>query len=112
MIDCPKFLGTDLPSLLSRNTAGAPDAVIQVIVVDRQDCDLAYFISPEGVAVRPGISDRCDLTLAFVGEDVAALAEGRLDVKRALRTRRLKVIGDESLLVWMSKQLLDPRSRS
>src|SRR5262245_5986160 len=103
-----RFLGSELPALLSGGRSGAetPDAVIQMIVVDRDDCDLAYLVSRDGIAVQLGISDRCDLTLSFLDADLGALAEGRLDVARAVRTRRLKVMGDTRLLSWMSERLI------
>jgi hypothetical protein len=110
--DCVDYLKNVLPSLIGSagNGSKAEGAVIQFVVVDRDDCDLAYRISRDGIAVTEGVADDCNLTLAFVADDVAAFSRGELDVRRALRRSRLRVLGDAGLLEWMSKRLVDARS--
>lgn len=101
------YLLERLPGLLG--LASTPrlnhPAVIQWIVADRSDCDLAYRVSNEGIQVVEELADEVDLTLAFFSADLRAFSEQTLDVARALRTRRLKINGDETLLAWMAERL-------
>jgi ubiquinone biosynthesis protein UbiJ len=104
-LDVRRYLETELPALLA--LAGDIDrrAVVQWIVVDREDCDLAYRFGEDGLEVSNDLADDVDLTLAFVSADLIAFAQQKLDVARALRSRRLKITGDESLLAWMAERL-------
>src|SRR5262245_51077677 len=99
-LDVRKYLERDLPALLSRAGGLGRRAVIQWVVVDRDDCDVAYRFGERGLEVSFEPADDVDLTLAFVSADLCAFSERKLDVTRALRTRRLKISGDESLLAW------------
>ena len=85
--------------------------VIQMMLVDWQDCDFFYRVTKEGVRVREGIADDGDVALAFISEDLAAFSEGRLDADRALGSQRLKVMGDENILLWMANLLDEVATR-
>lgn len=98
------YLERELPALLGRSRCDKR-AVIQWVVIDRQDCDFAYHFGDDGVVVSQEIAGESDLTLAFVSADLRAFSERTLDVARALRTRRLKITGDETLLAWMAERL-------
>ncbi|MCA9554791.1 MAG: SCP2 sterol-binding domain-containing protein [Myxococcales bacterium] len=103
-----EYLGTVLPALIqSREGPGPlPDAVVQFTVTDGEPVSLAYRLSPtEGLEVLTGVSDRQDLTLIFLTEDLERFAQGTLDVQAALRSRRLKVHGDPALLAWVADHL-------
>jgi ubiquinone biosynthesis protein UbiJ len=101
-----EYLEHELPALLANAKTGlARNVVIQWIVVDREDCDLAYRISEKGIEIGYELADDVDLTIAFVSDDLCAFSERKLDVARALRTRRLKIDGDETLLSWMAARL-------
>jgi hypothetical protein len=101
------YLSSELPALLGAATTPAvpKSAIIQWVVVDRADCDFVYRISEEGVAVSSEIADDADLTVSFVSADLRDFSEHKLDVARALRTKRLKITGDENLLAWMAERL-------
>jgi hypothetical protein len=102
-----EYLGTVLPALLeSRDGPGPlPDAVVQFMVVDGEAVSLAYRLGPEGLVVETGVSDRQDLTLVFLTEDLERFSRGTLDVQAALRSRRMKVHGDPALLAWLADHL-------
>jgi ubiquinone biosynthesis protein UbiJ len=111
-IDPPTYLRQVLPALLAKAEAPAlKDAVIQFLVVDRTDCDLVYRFSATGLEVVAGVSDEVDLTLAFVSGDLVDFAKQKLDMPRALRTKRLKIHGDTALLEWMADRLSDASRR-
>ncbi len=105
--DCRDYLETVLPALLQQSDAPrlGKEVVVQFVVSDRADCDRYYAISDERLQVGAGISDRVDLTLGICAEDLLALGSNSLDVARALRTDRLKVMGDDSLLLWLADRL-------
>lgn len=104
-LDVRAYLGEELPELLA--VAGGIDraAVVQWVIVDREDCDFAYRFADGVLEVSQDPADDVDLTIAFVSADLAAFSAGTLDVARALRTRRLKITGDESLLAWLAERL-------
>jgi predicted lipid carrier protein YhbT len=107
-LDPSSYLREVLPALLrSAQRPALPKAVIQFVIVDRPDCDLAYRCSPAGLEVMDGIVDDVDLTLSFVTADLLAFAKKKLDVPRALRSQRLKVYGRTELLEWMTARLVD-----
>jgi hypothetical protein len=105
--DCREYLETVLPALILRTDAPRLErsVVLQFVVTDRPGCDRYYELSDEGLKVGEGISDRVDLTVGICAEDLASLSRNALDVPRALGTRRLKVMGDDSLLLWLSARL-------
>ena len=105
-MDVKNYLEKELPALLSRAVTPVLGraAVIQWIVSDREDCDVVYRITAQGIAVASELADDVDLTLAFLSADLTAFSERKLDVARALRTRRLKIDGDETLLAWMAER--------
>src|SRR4051812_31291358 len=108
---CEETLETLLPALLRRHPAALADlatrgAVVQFIVPDNRKC--RYFYSFEGDArlvVGKGVSDRVDLTLSFVSEDLEKFVDSTLDFDHALRTQRVKVMGDASLLLGIAAAL-------
>lgn len=101
------YLGAVLPALLAKGRAAPPKAslVVQVLVADLEGCEWFYSVEGDRVEARQGLSDRVDLTLSFLAADVSALSAGELDVARAVRTGRLRVMGDEGVLGWLSKRL-------
>jgi predicted lipid carrier protein YhbT len=107
MSEARHYLETELPRLLASSPVPrlAKPAVIQFVIVDRPDCDFAYTIAGDGVAVSREIADEVDLTISFVAADLLAFKSRKLDVERALRTRRMKVLGDVSLLAFMAERL-------
>lgn len=103
-VDCEEWLAKVLPALLAKGGA-SPQRVIQLVVMDREDCTFTYTVDGPKVEVERGIADRFDLGIAMPAADMEAFAVNRLDVTRALRTGRLKVTGDESLLLWLADRL-------
>jgi ubiquinone biosynthesis protein UbiJ len=105
--DCAAYLHTVLPALLQR--AQTPplgrQVVIQFLVIDRAGCEIFYSIDDEQLRVGQGVSNRVDLTLAFCAADLSAFGDHSLDVARAVRTGRLKVMGDVALVQWLSSRL-------
>lgn len=101
------YLLERLPALLALATTPRLNhpAVIQWIVADVDGCDIAYRVSNEGIEAVAELADEVDLTIAFFSVDLQAFSEQKLDVARALRTRRLKINGDETLLAWMAERL-------
>jgi hypothetical protein len=108
---CEETLETVLPALLRRNPGALADlatrgAVVQFIVPDKKTC--RFFYSFEGDArlvVGKGVSDRVDLTLSMVSEDLEKFLDSTLDFDHALRTQRVKVMGDASLLLGIAAAL-------
>lgn len=111
--DCSEYLGTVLPALVQRspNPRLNKDVVIQFVVSDREGCDRFYSISGNSLRIGEGVSDRVDLTLGLAADDLQAFSRAELDVERALASRRLKVLGDETLVTWLSSRLSN-RGRS
>ncbi len=105
--DCREYLGTVLPALLQRSHTPrlGKEVVIQFVVTDREDCNRFYAITDQGLRVGEGVSDKVDLTLGFAADDLAAFSRSELDVERALAASRLKVMGDTTLLGWLSSRL-------
>lgn len=103
---CEETLSTIVPALL-RRSPGAVKAgtVVQLIVPDVAACRYFYTWSDDDVAVGQGLSDRVDLTLSFVSEDLARLLEDALDMEHALATKRVKVMGDVELLLPIAAAL-------
>ncbi len=100
---CEETLEALLPALLRRSPGAVGEgAVLQIVVPDVAGCRYHYTFAGGDVAVQKGVSDRVDLTLSLVSADLARLFEGALDVEHAVRTRRMKVMGDESLLLALS----------
>lgn len=104
-IDPKGYLLEILPALWAHGAPPRPEVVVQFLVIDRGDCDLIYHFDGAGLHVLGGVADRVDLTLAIRSDDLVAFARQELDVDRALRTRRLKVHGDLSLLPWMAERI-------
>jgi hypothetical protein len=103
-LDCQTYLEELLPTLLSAGEPPARGVVVQFVVADGSD--VFYSIGPDGVEVGHGVSDRVDLTFAFKrSRDVVDFARAELDVPKALRTRRLKIHGDEELLPWLAARM-------
>lgn len=108
---CEETLETLLPALLRRNHGALADlstrgVVVQFIVPDNKAC--RYFYSFEGDAklvVGKGVSDKVDLTLSMVSEDLEKFFDSTLDFDHALRTQRVKVMGDASLLLNIAAAL-------
>src|SRR5687768_1629441 len=100
---CHDTLSTVLPSLLRRSPgAVAEGVVLQLVVPDHEDCRYFYTFAKDDVLVTKGVSDKVDLTLSLVSEDLARFLDASLDIEHALRTRRMKVMGDESLLLALA----------
>jgi hypothetical protein len=101
------YLEEVLPVLLSQSAdlGPKPTTVIQFIVVDLDRGDWFYVIEGDHVEVKRGLSDRADLTLSFYSRDLGDLSEDKLNVKRAVRISRIKVMGDEQVLSWLSTRL-------
>jgi hypothetical protein len=101
------YLEHVFPALLRASTVPPPKetTVVQLVLADLDGADWFYEISERGVEAKRGISDRVDLTLSFYSKDLAALSENTLDVAKATRTRRIKVMGDASVLRWLSRRL-------
>src|SRR5947209_1400036 len=101
------YLETVFPALLDRSTVPVPKdgTVIQLVVADIDGCEYFYRISGEGVKAERGTSDQVDLTISFFSRDLGDLFENKLDVKRAVRTSRIQVFGDEEVLQWLSQRL-------
>lgn len=108
---CEETLETLLPALLRRNPGAMADlatrgAVVQFIVPDNKACRYYYtFETPSRLVVGKGVSDRVDLTLSLVSEDLEKFLESTLDFDHALRTQRVKVMGDASLLLGLAAAL-------
>lgn len=105
--DCRSYLAVELPDQLRKGarTDAQPIIVIQVLVVDQPSCRFAYRIGPSEVHVSPGVNDEAHLTLAFTSRDLEAFSRGSLDAQDAIRSTRLKVMGDERLLLWLSDRI-------
>ena len=104
-VDCEDWLSNVLPTLLSEPAGTSPQRVIQFVVMDREDCAFTYLVDGAEVTVERGIADRFDLGIALPAADLESFAVNRLDIKRALLAGRLKVTGDESLLLWLAERL-------
>ncbi len=104
---CEKYLGVDFPDQLraSGKGAGAMSATIQMLVVDRPNCRYAYTIEPSSVTVFEGVAFDAHLTLAFKASDLEAFSRGMLDADEAIRSERLKVMGDARLLTRLADRL-------
>ena len=103
---CEETLETLLPALLRRNPgAVAAGAVVQFIVPDQKTCRYFYTFERDDVVVGKGVSDKVDLTLSLVSEDLERFLDSTLDVDHALRTQRMKVMGDASLLLGLAAAL-------
>lgn len=117
---CEETLETLLPALLRRNPGAMADlatrgAVVQFIVPDNKACRYFYAFETDAAAasgsdaarlvVGKGVSDKVDLTLSFVSEDLEKFVESTLDFDHALRTKRVKVMGDASLLLGLAAAL-------
>jgi hypothetical protein len=108
--DFEEWLSRILPALLADAPgAAAPRRVIQLVVMDREECAFTYVLEGSEVHVERGIADAFDLGIALPGADLEAFAKNRLDVRRALHAGRLKVTGDESLLLWLADRLARAR---
>jgi hypothetical protein len=105
--NCAEYLETVLPGLLQRSVEPelSREATVQFVVRDRPECLFFYELGPRTVVARRGISDQVDLTVSIYSSDLYDLSRNALDAGRALRTSRLKVLGDSSLLAWMSTRL-------
>jgi len=102
-----QWLETVLPALLRSSTIAPPKptTVIQLVISDRDDLDWVYEISRDAVNSRQGVSDDVDLTLSFFSKDIAALSANELDVARAVRASRIKVMGNQDVLRWFAQRL-------
>ena len=105
-------LETVLPALLRRDPrALAEGTVVQLIVPD----DKARYFYPftrDDVVVQRGLADKVDLTLSMVSEDLQRFLEATLDFDHAIRTKRVKVMGDASLLLGLATALGGKRADS
>lgn len=114
---CEETLETLLPALLRRNPGAMADlatrgAVVQFIVPDNKACRYFYTFetvmeakAPARLVVGKGVSDEVDLTLSLVTEDLEKFLQSTLDFDHALRTQRVKVMGDASLLLGLAAAL-------
>lgn len=107
---CAEYLDHVLPALIARGRGAPLDrrVELQVIVPDRDDCDRCLRIEGAEVVVSKELSDAPTLTLGILSEDLEALTRNALDVGAALRRRRLHVLGDPGLLLWLSQRLAVP----
>jgi alkyl sulfatase BDS1-like metallo-beta-lactamase superfamily hydrolase len=108
---CEETLETVLPALLRRNPGAVADgSIVQFIVPDQQACRYFYTFRQKGVVVDKGLSDRVDLTLSLVSEDLGRFLDATLDFEHAVRTQRMKVMGDAELLLALASALAGPRA--
>ncbi len=109
-LDVEDYLAKVLPALLSdgaRTSSG--QRVIQMVVVDREECAYTYVIHGSDVRVERGVAELFDLGIALPEADLEAFSQNKLDVARALRSGRLKISGDETLLLWLADRLARAR---
>ena len=99
-----QYLREVLPSLINPKLFGER-GVVQFLVIDDQQADHFLTITPKGVHPQPGRATQPELTLAFLGDDLLAFARGELDVDRALGDRRLRIYGNEELLLRLASAL-------
>jgi predicted lipid carrier protein YhbT len=95
----PNLLRTQVPALAGRQP------VLQILVTDQKDVEYVYAFGRDGVEVNRGHSSQAELTLAFYADELLDFANGRLDLDRALRERRLQVFGDLELLNVLASAL-------
>jgi hypothetical protein len=103
---CEETLKTVLPALLRRDpgavTAGT---VVQFIVPDVAKCRYFYTWQRDDVVVSQGVSDKVDLTLSVISEDLPRFLDSSLDMEHAVKLRRVKVMGDVELLLPIASAL-------
>lgn len=103
---CEETLKTILPALLRRNPgAVAAGTVVQLIVPDVSKCRYFYTWQRDDVVVQQGVSDKVDLTLSVVSEDLGRFLDSSLDMEHAVKLRRVKVMGDVELLLPIASAL-------
>lgn len=111
-LDPSSCLREVLPTLLlSSPRPQMPQAVIQFVVTDRPDCDVAYYCSPPTLEIIDGLVDDVDVTLTLSSEDLLAFTRRALDVPQAIRSRRLKVLGRARVLDWLTARIADAAHR-
>lgn len=109
--DAHAYLREHLPSVLARTKPPADGAMFQVTVMDREDCDVAYRFAGETVEVLHAPRDDARLTLAFTSRDLGRLTHANFDIARAVRTGRIRALGDLGVLEWLAGALLEVARR-
>jgi len=102
-----QYLGEVLPTLIDPQAFRhlSKPAVVQFLIIDREDSNYSYRLSAQTVEVAAGVSEQADLTLAFYEEDLTAFSRGTLDTAKATKEGRLKLYGDEHLLTILAGAL-------
>ena len=75
---------------------------MQVVVPDDRECRWFYEFQDDDVTATRGVSTASDLTLSFVSEDLARFLDDTIDFDHAIATKRVKVMGDASLLLALA----------
>ena len=102
-MNCDETLGTVLPALLRRRPdAVRSGAVVQLVVPDDRECRWFYEFRGDSVVATRGVSTSSDVTISFVREDLARFLDDTIDFGHAIATKRVKVMGDASLLLALA----------
>src|SRR3954466_14054569 len=94
-----------LPSLLRRNPAAVrAGTIVQMLAPDAKQ-RVFYTWQGGDVVVTEGVSDKVDLTLSFTSAELARFLDDSIGFDPALATKRVKVMGDASLLLALAAAL-------
>jgi hypothetical protein len=105
--DCRRFLEQVLPELFCMPGDGISDfdAIIQFEVTDLNGYCVHYHFHQGSLDVRQGKAPQADLEIALGSTELAALSRNELHADEALKSARLKVAGDDRLLLWLADRL-------
>ena len=108
--DSRRYLEQALPALLGAPDASEAegvevDAVIQFEVTDLDGYRVHYHFHEGRLDVLKGEAPRVDLAIEIASAELLALSRNTLNTQVALKTSRLKVTGDDRLLLWLADRL-------
>jgi starch synthase len=100
------FLVSTLPAALRARPSAEPiikeDVVIQLVVRDVAGLDVYYVFRRDRIEVQEGVSNKVELTVCMYAAELELLADGKLDVPRAMRRGQMIAIGDRAAIGWLA----------
>jgi hypothetical protein len=100
-----EILDIVLPALLRKKPHSLDDGTVLQLIVPDAGARCFYRWSDGEVLVRRGVADKVDLTLSLPADDLESFLDATLDFEHGLRTRRLRLFGDASLLLPIAESM-------